>query len=152
MGKKLIEGLGIGGDYFRGGICQLKMNKYSYTPETVGLNGAVMHSDTGFFTVLQDDEDVNGLEAVDPITGELVPLDPVPGTLVFNIGDVGKVTQLFRVFSFFPSKYCNIIMFELCMQIKGLEQRKVLQRKASGAMLQGRGSDHDSRVRVSSER
>ncbi|KAH6756810.1 hypothetical protein C2S53_015211 [Perilla frutescens var. hirtella] len=100
MGGKLMEGLGIAADNFRGGINQLKMNKYNYGPETVGLNGAVMHSDAGLFTILQDDEDVNGLEAVDKTTGELISVDPVPGTLVFNVGDVGKVWS--------NGRFCNV--------------------------------------------
>ncbi|XP_075477303.1 2-oxoglutarate-dependent dioxygenase DAO-like [Primulina tabacum] len=91
LGSKLMEGLGLNGEKFKEGICQFKMNKYNYGPETVGLQGAVMHSDAGFFTILQDDEDVDGLEAVDKTTGELISVDHVPGTLVFNVGDAGKV-------------------------------------------------------------
>ncbi|KAH6775477.1 2-oxoglutarate and oxygenase superfamily protein [Perilla frutescens var. hirtella] len=88
LGRKLMEGLGMNGELFKNWPCQLKMNKYNYTPETVGLTGAVMHTDPGFLTILQDDEIVNGLEAVDKITGELVSVDPIPGTLVVNVGDV----------------------------------------------------------------
>lgn len=95
IGGKLLEGLGFGGGKFEEGINQLKMNKYSFRAETVGLNGAVLHSDAGLFTILQDDEDVNGLEAVDEATGELIPVDPIPGTLVFNVGDAGKVRLMF---------------------------------------------------------
>ncbi|KAL0320510.1 UNVERIFIED_CONTAM: 2-oxoglutarate-dependent dioxygenase DAO [Sesamum radiatum] len=91
LGSKLMEGLGLSGELFKGWPCQLKMNKYNYSPETVGLTGAVMHTDPGFLTILQDDEVVNGLEAVDEITGELVSVDPIPGTLVVNVGDVATV-------------------------------------------------------------
>ncbi|XP_073128690.1 2-oxoglutarate-dependent dioxygenase DAO-like [Henckelia pumila] len=91
LGSKLMEGLGLNGEKFKEGICQFKMNKYNYGPETVGSKGAVMHSDVGFFTILHDDENVSGLEAVDKSTGELISVDHVPGTLVINVGDAGKV-------------------------------------------------------------
>lgn len=96
MGSKVMEGLGLGGELFQEWPCQLKMNKYNYGPETVGLTGAVMHTDPGFLTILQDDDIVNGLEAVDQLTGELVSVDPVPGTLVVNVGDVAKVYNLYQ--------------------------------------------------------
>lgn len=86
-----MEGLGMEGDLFKGWPCQLKMNKYNYGAETVGSTGAVMHTDPGFLTILQDDEVVNGLEAVDKISGELVPVDPIPGSFVVNVGDVATV-------------------------------------------------------------
>ncbi|KZV24174.1 adventitious rooting related oxygenase family protein [Dorcoceras hygrometricum] len=91
LGSKLMEGLGLNGEEFQEGISQFKLNKYNYGPETVGLQGAVMHSDAGFFTILHDDDNVNGLEAVHKITGELISVDHVPGTLVINVGDAGKV-------------------------------------------------------------
>ncbi|KAL7103882.1 hypothetical protein ACP275_08G208100 [Erythranthe tilingii] len=100
IGSKLMEGLGLGGELFKEWPCQLKMNKYNYAPETVGLTGAVMHTDPGFLTILQDDEIVNGLEAVDEITGELVSVDPIPETLVVNVGDVAKVWS--------NGRFCNV--------------------------------------------
>ncbi|KAH6764138.1 2-oxoglutarate and oxygenase superfamily protein [Perilla frutescens var. frutescens] len=100
LGEKLMEGLGMNGELFKNWPCQLKMNKYNYGPETVGLTGAVMHTDPGFLTILQDDEIVNGLEAVDPITGELVPVDPIPGTLVVNVGDAAKAWS--------NGRFCNV--------------------------------------------
>ncbi|GAB2279344.1 hypothetical protein Dimus_013986 [Dionaea muscipula] len=56
--------------------------------ETVGSPGVQVHTDSGFLTVLQDDEDVGGLEVMDP-SGSFVPIDPSPGTLVVNLGDIG---------------------------------------------------------------
>ncbi|KAL0311415.1 UNVERIFIED_CONTAM: 2-oxoglutarate-dependent dioxygenase DAO [Sesamum angustifolium] len=100
LGSKLVEGLGLSGELFKGWPCQLKMNKYNYSNETVGLTGAVMHTDPGFLTILQDDEIVNGLEAVDDITGELVSVDPIPGTLVVNVGDVATVWS--------NGRFCNV--------------------------------------------
>ncbi|CAA0808469.1 2-oxoglutarate (2OG) and Fe(II)-dependent oxygenase superfamily protein [Striga hermonthica] len=100
LGTKLLEGLGLSGCHFQRGICQLKMNNYNYAPETVGKTGAVLHSDAGLFTILQDDDDVNGLEAVDNSTGELISVDPFPGSLVFNVGDIGKVWS--------NGRFCNV--------------------------------------------
>lgn len=92
LGSKLMEGLGLnGGDLFKDWLCQMKMNRYNYSPETVGTTGAVLHSDAGFITILQDDEVVNGLEAVDEVSGEFISVDPIPGTLLVNVGDVAKV-------------------------------------------------------------
>ncbi|KAL2476538.1 2-oxoglutarate (2OG) and Fe(II)-dependent oxygenase superfamily protein [Abeliophyllum distichum] len=92
LGSKLMKGLGLSGDLFmKGWPCQVRMNKYNYSPETVGLTGAVMHTDPGLFTILQDDEIVNGLEVVNNSTGELVSVDPISGTLVVNVGDMATV-------------------------------------------------------------
>ncbi|GER33638.1 2-oxoglutarate (2OG) and Fe(II)-dependent oxygenase superfamily protein [Striga asiatica] len=109
MGTKLLEGLGLSGCPFQRGICQLKMNNYNYTPETVGKTGAVLHSDAGLFTILHDDDDVNGLEAVDNSTGELISVDPLPGSLVVNVGDVGK----HQVKCYKPARRITIALFVL---------------------------------------
>ncbi|KAI8552333.1 hypothetical protein RHMOL_Rhmol06G0258400 [Rhododendron molle] len=68
-----------------------RINKYNYTPEYVGSTGAVLHTDLGFLTILQDDEIIGGLEAVRKDTGEYVPVDPMPGSLVVNLGDLAVV-------------------------------------------------------------
>lgn len=99
LGHKIMEELSMAGlEIFKDWPCQLQMNKYNYSPETVGSTGAVLHSDPGFLTILQDDELVNGLEVVNKFTGELVPVDPVPGTLVVNIGDIAMVSMQLRIF------------------------------------------------------
>ncbi|KAG6423764.1 hypothetical protein SASPL_114167 [Salvia splendens] len=100
LGRKVMEGLGMDGDLFEDWPCQLKMNKYNYSPQSVGLTGAVLHTDPGFLTILQDDEMVNGLEAIHKITGELVPLDPIPGSLVVNVGDTAKAWS--------NGRFCNV--------------------------------------------
>ncbi|KAL5214724.1 hypothetical protein ABZP36_003876 [Zizania latifolia] len=69
--------------------CQFRMNRYNYTQDSVGSLGVQIHTDTGFLTVLQENECVGGLEVLDPIAGEFVPVDPLPGSFVINIGDVG---------------------------------------------------------------
>ncbi|KAK4420626.1 2-oxoglutarate-dependent dioxygenase DAO [Sesamum alatum] len=56
------------------------------------------------FTILQwsweDDENVNGLEAVDEITGDWVPVDHIPGSLVVNLGDVATAWS--------NGRFCNV--------------------------------------------
>ena len=91
-----MEGNGLAGDLFDGWCCQLRMNKYHYCPESVGLSGVGMHSDPTFLTILQDDENVNGLQVADKHSGEFLPVDPVPGSLAVNIGDIAKVTSQSR--------------------------------------------------------
>ncbi|KAK1431068.1 hypothetical protein QVD17_14284 [Tagetes erecta] len=91
IGQKLLEGSGLEGDLFDGWWCQLRMNKYHYCPESVGLTGAGLHSDPSFLTILQDDESVNGLQIVDKLSGDFVPVNHVPGTLAVNVGDIGKL-------------------------------------------------------------
>ena len=68
-----------------------------------------MHSDPGFLTILQDDELVNGLEVVNQYTGELVSVNPVPGTLVVNIGDVAKI--IYQNYSIFAPIECHFKRF-----------------------------------------
>ncbi|MFS8007627.1 putative flavanone 3-dioxygenase [Helianthus anomalus] len=49
-----------------------------------------MHTDSGFLTILQDDEGVGGLEVMNK-SGDFVPVDPWPGTLLVNLGDMATV-------------------------------------------------------------
>ena len=71
--------------------CQFRINRYKYTPDTVGETGVQVHTDSGFLTVLHEDDRVGGLEVADPGTGEFAPVDPVPGTFLVNLGDVATV-------------------------------------------------------------
>ncbi|KAI3747667.1 hypothetical protein L6452_10240 [Arctium lappa] len=75
------------------------INKYLFTPESVGSSGIQIHTDSGFLTILQDDEDVGGLEVMDK-SGHFIPVDPWPGTLVVNIGDMAKVWS--------NGRFCNV--------------------------------------------
>lgn len=120
LGEKLMEGSGLGGDLFEGWDCLLRMNKYHYCPESVGLPGGGLHSDPSFLTILQDDENVNGLQLVDKLSGEFSPVDPVPGTLVVNVGDMGKVWSngryynvKHRIWCFEPKTRYSIGLFVL---------------------------------------
>ncbi|KAH7843930.1 hypothetical protein Vadar_022513 [Vaccinium darrowii] len=91
LGSKIAESMGLCGDPFMGWPCQFRINKYSFTPESVGSSGVQIHTDSGFLTILQDDENVGGLEVMDKKSGEFVPVDPMPGTLLVNLGDLATV-------------------------------------------------------------
>ncbi|KAL8160491.1 hypothetical protein V2J09_002028 [Rumex salicifolius] len=89
VANKLAKSMGLEDDHlFKGWACQFRINRYNYSPETVGSLGVQMHTDSGFLTVLQDDENVGGLEVKDQ-SGKFIAVDPLPGTLVVNLGDVG---------------------------------------------------------------
>ncbi|KAI7730421.1 hypothetical protein M8C21_025366 [Ambrosia artemisiifolia] len=110
LGRKLMEGNGLVGDLFEGWCCQLRMNKYHFCPESVGLLGARLHCDTSFLTILQDDGNVNGFQIVDRLSVEFVPVDHVPGTLVVIIGDIGKIWS--------NGRYYNVKHRVLCFEPK----------------------------------
>lgn len=98
IAHKMIQGLGLvnGLISFDDWACQFRINKYSFTPETVGSPGVQLHTDSSFLTVLQDDETVGGLEVMKR-SGEFEAVDPCPGTLAVNLGDIGTVryTEVF---------------------------------------------------------
>ncbi|GFZ12340.1 hypothetical protein Acr_23g0007250 [Actinidia rufa] len=87
--------MGLGRDLFKEWPCQLRINKYSFAPETVGSSGVQFHTDSGFLTILQDEENVGGLEVMDKTTGAYVPVDPMPGSLLVNLGDVATGSHTF---------------------------------------------------------
>ncbi|XP_073127461.1 2-oxoglutarate-dependent dioxygenase DAO-like [Henckelia pumila] len=158
LGSKLMEGLGLNGEKFKEGVCQFKMNKYNYGSETVGLRGAVMHSDAGFFTILHDDEDVNGLEAVDKATGELISVDHVPGTLVFNVGDAGKVWSNGRFHNVKHQVQCyqatvriTIALFVLPAEDENVQVLPGLADSDHPALYMPFNFDHYRRLRISTD-
>ena len=93
IGVKLVEALGLDiPEFMQGWPCQFRLLKYHFTPESVGSNGARMHSDLSYLTILQDDESVGGLELVDKKSGEMIDVEPSPpGTLLVVLGDIAKV-------------------------------------------------------------
>lgn len=100
IGRRLGESMGFCNDLFEGWPCRFRLNKYHFSPQTVGLTGAPMHSDAGFLTVVHDDEIVSGLEGVDKRSGQLFPIDPMPGTLLVNVGDLAKAWS--------NGRFCNV--------------------------------------------
>lgn len=108
IGKKVAESMGLreGGEMFKEWVCQFRINKYHFTPETVGSSGVQIHTDSGFLTILQDDEKVGGLEVMDK-SGAFVAVDPMPGTLIVNLGDIATVGWLEFIHSFIPEIWCS---------------------------------------------
>ena len=92
IGRKLAKSMGLESDPFKGWPCHLWINKYNFTHETVGSSGVQIHTDSGFLTILQEDENVGGLEIINK-NGEFVAVDPSPGTLLLNLGDVATVSE-----------------------------------------------------------
>ncbi|XP_057444882.1 2-oxoglutarate-dependent dioxygenase DAO-like [Lotus japonicus] len=85
IGQKMAESLGIEGIDFGDWPCQFRMNKYNFTPGAIGSLGSPLHTDSGFLTILQDDENVGGLEVMDN-SDSFVPIPPFAGTLLANLG------------------------------------------------------------------
>ncbi|KAE8038123.1 hypothetical protein FH972_010665 [Carpinus fangiana] len=75
------------------------INKYNFSPETVGSSGVQIHSDSVFLTILQDDENVGGLEVMVK-SGAFVAVHPCAGTLLVNLGDVAKAWS--------NGRFCNV--------------------------------------------
>lgn len=94
LGRKLSRSMGLDIDLFKGWPFQFRINKYNFTPQSVGATGVQIHTDSGFLTILQDDESVGGLEVIDEKSGEFIAVDPLPGSLLVNFGDVGKVSEI----------------------------------------------------------
>lgn len=92
IASKIAESMGLVGCSFEDWTCLLRPNKYSFSAETVGSSGVFLHTDTSFLTVLQEDEAVGGLEMMGK-SGEFVAVDPVPGSLLVNLGDIAKVSS-----------------------------------------------------------
>lgn len=87
--SRVAEGVGLVGYSFDDWPCQFRINKYNFSKESVGSSGVQIHTDSGFLTLLQEDESVGGLEVMDK-SGSFVAVDPVPGSFLVNIGDVGQ--------------------------------------------------------------
>ncbi|PON70908.1 Oxoglutarate/iron-dependent dioxygenase [Trema orientale] len=99
IGRKLAKSIGLKSDLFKGWTCQFRINKYNFTPQSVGSPGVQIHTDSGFLTILQEDEYVGGLEVMNK-NGEFVAVDPWPGTLLLNLGDVAKAWS--------NGRFCNV--------------------------------------------
>ncbi|XP_030481841.2 2-oxoglutarate-dependent dioxygenase DAO [Cannabis sativa] len=100
MGRKLAKSLGVKKiDPLKEWVCQFRINKYNFSPESVGSSGVQLHTDSGFLTVLQEDENVSGLEIMNK-NGDFVPIEPCPGTLLLNLGDVAKAWS--------NGRFCNV--------------------------------------------
>ncbi|XP_061341756.1 2-oxoglutarate-dependent dioxygenase DAO-like isoform X2 [Gastrolobium bilobum] len=99
IGEKMAQSLGIVGADFKEWPCQFRINKYNFTPEAVGSSGVQLHTDSGFLTILQDDENVGGLEVMDS-SGSFVAVPPLSGSLLANLGDIARVWS--------NGRFCNV--------------------------------------------
>ncbi|CAI9272165.1 unnamed protein product [Lactuca saligna] len=111
LGVKLAEGLGVksGNIRFENWPSRCRMNKYHFTPETVGSPGVRTHTDSGFLTIIQDDDVVGGLEVMKN-SGEFIAVDPLPGTLFVNLGDMATVWS--------NRRFCNVKHRVQCKEAK----------------------------------
>ncbi|KAK4477524.1 hypothetical protein RD792_016753 [Penstemon davidsonii] len=87
---KMGEGLGLIDISFEDWPCQFRINKYHFTPGTIGSPGVQLHTDSSFLTILQDDEIIGGLEVMKR-GGTFEAVDPCPGTLLVNLGDIATM-------------------------------------------------------------
>ncbi|KAJ9541020.1 hypothetical protein OSB04_027526 [Centaurea solstitialis] len=86
--------------------CHFRMNKYHFTPRSVGSCGVQIHTDSGFMTILHDDDNVDGLEVMDE-SDHFILVDPWPGTLV-KLGDIARVWS--------NGRFCNVKHRVQCME------------------------------------
>ncbi|RDY12281.1 2-oxoglutarate-dependent dioxygenase DAO [Mucuna pruriens] len=108
IGQKIAESLGVVVADFDDWPCQFRINKYNFTPEAVGSTGVQIHTDSGFLTILQDDENVAGLEVMDTSSASFLPIPPFPGTLLVNLGDIARVWS--------NGRFCNLIHRVQCKE------------------------------------
>ncbi|XP_026455739.1 2-oxoglutarate-dependent dioxygenase DAO-like [Papaver somniferum] len=105
---KLAESMGLSYDLAKGWPCQFRINKYNFTQESIGSSGVQIHTDSGFLTVLQEDDCVGGLEVMDKPSGEYIAVDPLPRSLCVNLGDMATVWS--------NGAFCNIRHRVQCKQ------------------------------------
>ncbi|PON53389.1 Oxoglutarate/iron-dependent dioxygenase [Parasponia andersonii] len=100
IGRKIARSMGFDDDIFKESWHnRFRINKYNFTPQSVGSSGVQIHTDSGFLTILQDDENVGGLEVMNK-DGEFVAVDPWPGTFLVNLGDLAKAWS--------NGRFCNV--------------------------------------------
>ncbi|KAB1228198.1 2-oxoglutarate-dependent dioxygenase DAO [Morella rubra] len=99
LGRMLAKSMGLVSNLFEEWPCQFRINKYDFTPEAIGASGVQIHTDSGFLTILQDDENVGGLEVMDK-SGAFVSVQPWAGTLLVNLGDLAKAWS--------NGRFCNV--------------------------------------------
>ncbi|XP_051117215.1 2-oxoglutarate-dependent dioxygenase DAO-like isoform X1 [Andrographis paniculata] len=88
--------------------CQFRINKYNFSSETMGCRGVQLHTDSSFLTLLQDDEKFGGLEIMKR-NGEFHAVEPCPGTLLVNLGDLATVWS--------NGKFLNVKHRVICKEV-----------------------------------
>uniref|UniRef100_M4DJN0 2-oxoglutarate-dependent dioxygenase DAO n=1 Tax=Brassica campestris TaxID=3711 RepID=M4DJN0_BRACM len=108
LARRLAESYGLAEtNFFKGWPSQFRINKYHFQPEAVGKLGVQLHTDSGFLTILQDDENVDGLEAMDHSSGTFFPISPLPNTLAINLGDMAAIWSNGRLCNVKHRVQCN---------------------------------------------
>ena len=108
LARRLAESYGLAEtDFFKGWPSQLRINKYHFKPEAVGKLGFQLHTDSGFLTILQADENVGGLEAMDNASGKFFPISPMPNTLAIILGDMATIWSNGRLCNVKHRVQCN---------------------------------------------
>ncbi|AES95386.2 2-oxoglutarate-dependent dioxygenase [Medicago truncatula] len=105
--RQIMETYGILDADFEDWPCQYRINNYNFTSETIGSFGASAHIDSGFLTILQDDENVGGLEVMDNY-GSFVSVAPFHGALLANLGDIARAWS--------NGRFCNVKHRVLCKE------------------------------------
>ncbi|XP_022015444.1 2-oxoglutarate-dependent dioxygenase DAO [Helianthus annuus] len=105
IGKKLAESLGVKSQSI--GIGNWPCLQIQFHP--FGSPGVQIHTDSGFLTILQYDEGVGGLEVMDT-SGQFIPVEPWPDTLLVNLGDMATVWSNGRL--------CNVKHKVQCKEAK----------------------------------
>ncbi|KAK6150876.1 hypothetical protein DH2020_015808 [Rehmannia glutinosa] len=86
----LSEALGLKTDHLENMECseghRLHCNYYPACPEPQLAIGITNHSDAGFLTILLQNQIVTGLQVLHQ--GQWLDIQPIPGALVINIGDL----------------------------------------------------------------
>ncbi|KAG9451710.1 hypothetical protein H6P81_004614 [Aristolochia fimbriata] len=131
LGRKIAASVGLTSNLFDGWTCQFRINKYHFTEETVGSVGVITHTDSSFLTILLDDESVGGLEVLDK-SGTFVAVDPLPGSLLVNLGDVAKVWSNGRMCNVKHRVMCKeaVTRFSVAMFVLGPKEEEAIEAPA----------------------
>ncbi|KAF2590787.1 hypothetical protein F2Q70_00041717 [Brassica cretica] len=108
--RRLAESYGLADttNFFKSWPSEFRIHKYHFKAEAVGKpSGVNLHTDWGFLTILQDDENVSGLEAMDPSSGTFFPLPPLANSLAINLGDMATIWSNGRLCNVKHRVQCN---------------------------------------------
>ncbi|KAI0515750.1 hypothetical protein KFK09_008417 [Dendrobium nobile] len=132
LASKIAECLGVVDYSFQEWSCHLRMNRYNFTKENIGCDGAYTHTDSSFISVLLEDESNDGFEFVNS-EGNSVVVNHVPGTFLINVGDIGKVWSNGRLHNVKHKVVCKkaeprftVVLFILAPKDNKIEPRAEL--------------------------
>ncbi|GAB4827237.1 hypothetical protein Ancab_034124 [Ancistrocladus abbreviatus] len=78
-------------ELFNGGMQSMRMNYYPQCPESNKVIGLTPHSDTSALTILLQLNEMDGLQIRKE--GRWIPVSPLPGAFVVNIGDIMEIVS-----------------------------------------------------------